>query len=137
DVGFALLLRLLYPLPCLSSGSGPFRGKSVFGVDASFDPPSSVLFPGGEGFLSLASPALVVVHGFVLSDELSIGSMKLSEGKTKHGREELVSMEAFRYGGGQVETEETRVVLMGSYPPTRPASLTRRPTKVGRIWFGP
>ncbi|KAF3611907.1 hypothetical protein DY000_02045858 [Brassica cretica] len=75
-----------------------------------------VLSPGGEGSLSLASPALgvsvrwidfgsrlwlvcgsgFVVHGFVQSDELSIGSMKLSEVKTKHGSEEMVSMEALR-----------------------------------------
>ncbi|WZZ32072.1 hypothetical protein YC2023_015473 [Brassica napus] len=74
------------------------------------------LSPGGEGSLSLASPALgvsvcwigfgsrlwlvcgsgFVVHGFVQSDELSIGSMKLSEVKTKHGSEEMVSMEALR-----------------------------------------
>ncbi|KAL0825393.1 hypothetical protein Bca101_049070 [Brassica carinata] len=42
-----------------------------------------------------------------------------------------------RDGGGQVEAEETRVVLMGSYPSTRPASLTRGPTEIGRVWFGP
>ena len=43
----------------------------------------------------------------------------------------------FRDGGSQVEAEETHVVLMGSYPSTRPASLTRGSTEVGRIWFGP
>ncbi|KAF2567759.1 hypothetical protein F2Q68_00024597 [Brassica cretica] len=42
-----------------------------------------------------------------------------------------------RDGGGQVEAEETRVVLMGSYPSTRPAYLMRGPTEVGRVWFGP
>ena len=41
-----------------------------------------------------------------------------------------------RDGGGQVEAEETRVVLMGSYPSTRPASLTRGPTEIGRVWSG-
>ncbi|KAF3579532.1 hypothetical protein DY000_02029753 [Brassica cretica] len=35
-----------------------------------------------------------------------------------------------RDGGGQVEAEETRVVLMGSYPSTRPAYLMRGPTEV-------
>ena len=42
-----------------------------------------------------------------------------------------------RDGGGQVEAEETRVLLMGFYPSTRPASLTRGPTEIGRVWFGP
>ncbi|CAN6849446.1 unnamed protein product, partial [Brassica oleracea] len=56
--------------------------------------------PGGEGFLNLPSSVfcssllvrlwislVVLVHGFVLSDELSIGSMMLSEARTKCGRE--------------------------------------------------
>ena len=38
-----------------------------------------------------------VVHGFVQLNEISIGSMMLSEVKTKCGREELVRMEALRY----------------------------------------
>ncbi|CAN7086688.1 unnamed protein product, partial [Brassica oleracea var. botrytis] len=60
--------------------------------------------------------------------------MKLSEVKTKRGREELVSMEALRYsefevcgcvapatsrgGDSQVEAEATCVVLMVCYPYT-------------------
>ncbi|KAL0805771.1 hypothetical protein Bca101_098262 [Brassica carinata] len=88
-------------------------------VEASSAPPSSVFSPGGEGSLSLASPVLgvsvrwisfgsacglcvvlgswfQVVHGFVQLDELSIGSMKLSEVKTKRGSVEMVSMKALR-----------------------------------------
>ncbi|RID47299.1 hypothetical protein BRARA_I03901 [Brassica rapa] len=49
----------------------------------------SVLDPVGALSVFLGS-WFQVVHGFVLSDELSIGSMKLSEGKTKRGREELL-----------------------------------------------
>ncbi|KAF3534445.1 hypothetical protein DY000_02039762 [Brassica cretica] len=41
-----------------------------------------------------------------------------------------------RDGGGQVEAEEMRVLLMESYPSTRPASLTCGPTEIGRVWFG-
>ncbi|CAN7073050.1 unnamed protein product [Brassica oleracea var. botrytis] len=147
DVGFALLLRLLYSPLCLSSGSDPHRGESKLclqEVDASLDPSSSVLSLEDEGSLSLASPALC----FVLSDELSIGSMKLSEVETKRGREKFFGVSELevcgggapatsRDGGSQVEAEETRVLLMGFYPSTRPASLTRGPTEIGRVWFGP
>ncbi|KAF3526306.1 hypothetical protein F2Q69_00050626 [Brassica cretica] len=167
DVIFALLIHLICPPSCLSSGSGPIRGGSDSGLRR-----RRPLFSGGEGSLSLASPALVcsssldrfwipfvvcvslgswfqVVHGFVQSDEFSIGSMKLSKVKTKRGREELVSMEALRYsefevcggvapatsrgGDSQVEAEATCVVLMVCYPYTCPASLTRGPTEVGSV----
>ena len=90
-----------------------------------------------------------MVHGFVLSDELSIGSMMLSEARTKCGREELVSMEALllsellAYGGvspatsrdgeGQVDAEVTRAALMGRYPYTCRASLSRGPSDVVRF----
>ncbi|KAF3527726.1 hypothetical protein DY000_02037294 [Brassica cretica] len=112
DVGYSLLFRFLCPPTCLSSGSGLICGGSASRlkaqscggsyssvaagpclreVEASSAPPSSVLSSGSEGSLSLASPALGVS-----SDELSIGSMKLSEVKTKRGSEEMVSMEALR-----------------------------------------
>ncbi|KAH0875137.1 LOW QUALITY PROTEIN: hypothetical protein HID58_072499, partial [Brassica napus] len=194
DVGISLLFRLLCPLSCLSSGSGPIHGGSASGVkarscggavklvvlpvdvsfpggggsfssvtagpclrevEASSALSSSVFSPGGEGSLSLASPALgfvgsvlvptcglcvvlgswfQVVHGFVQSDEFSIGSMKLSEVKTKRGSEEIVgggvAPAMSRDGDGQVEAEATRVVLMVFYPYTCPASLTRGPTEV-------
>nr|VDD50925.1 unnamed protein product [Brassica oleracea] len=147
DVGLALLFRLLYSPSCLSSGGGSSYSSVAAGlreVDASSDPSSSVLSLGGEGSLNLASPALC----FVLSDDLSIGSMKLSEVETKRGREKLFGVSELevcgggapatsRDGGGQVEAEETRVLLMGFYPSTRPASLTRGPTEIGRVWFGP
>ncbi|KAH0928783.1 hypothetical protein HID58_014510 [Brassica napus] len=62
-------------------------GPCLREVEATSAPPSSVLSPEGEGSLSLASPL----------NEISIGSMMLSEVKTKCGREELVRMEALRY----------------------------------------
>ncbi|CAN6844044.1 unnamed protein product [Brassica oleracea] len=133
-----------------SVAAGPcLREVQTFSV-----PPSSVLSPGGEGSLSLASPALgvsvrwigfgsrlwlvcgsgFVVHSFVQSDELSTGSMKLSEVKTKRGSEEIwfrwrlsgnlssrfavVAPATSRGGDGQVEAEATRVVLMVFYPYT-------------------
>ncbi|CAN7103955.1 unnamed protein product, partial [Brassica rapa subsp. narinosa] len=65
--------------------------------------------PGGEGFFNLASPVCcssllgrslislgVLGNGFELSEELSIGSMMLSEARTKREREEVVLMEALR-----------------------------------------
>ena len=42
-----------------------------------------------------------------------------------------------RHGGGQVETEVARGVLMGPYPSTRPVSLMRSPTEIKRVGFGP
>lgn len=42
-----------------------------------------------------------------------------------------------RHGGGQVETEVARGVLMGPYPSTRPVSLIRSPTEIERVGFGP
>ncbi|WZZ68005.1 hypothetical protein YC2023_079375 [Brassica napus] len=76
-------------------GGGSFSsvtaGPCLREVEASSALSSSVFSPGGEGSLSLASPALGVS-----SDEFSIGSMKLSEVKTKRGSEEIVSMEALR-----------------------------------------
>ncbi|KAH0861946.1 hypothetical protein HID58_079157 [Brassica napus] len=126
-----------------------------------------VSFPGDEGsfssvaagsclregrLLQLPRPRLCspgVIHGFVLSDELSIGSMMLSKARTKCGREELVSMEALRlsellaFGGvspatsrdgeGQVDAEVTRAALMGRYPYTCRASLSRGPSDVVRF----
>ncbi|KAG5400532.1 hypothetical protein IGI04_015139 [Brassica rapa subsp. trilocularis] len=69
-------------------------GPCLREVEATSAPPSSVLSPEGEGSLSLASPVLGVS---VSSNEISIGSMMLSEVKTKCGREELVRMEALRF----------------------------------------
>ncbi|WZZ67740.1 hypothetical protein YC2023_079110 [Brassica napus] len=117
-------------------------GSSLFQfVGSVLDPVCGVCVSLGSWFQ--------VVHGFVQSDEFSIGSMKLSEVKTKRGREELVSMEALRYsefevcgcvapatsrgGDSQVEAEATCVVLMVCYPYTCPASLTRGPTEVGYV----
>ncbi|KAH0917064.1 hypothetical protein HID58_024724 [Brassica napus] len=40
-------------------------------------------------------------------------------------------------GGGQVETEVTRGVLMGPYPSMRPVSFMRGPTEIERVGFGP
>ncbi|KAH0914580.1 hypothetical protein HID58_029026 [Brassica napus] len=47
-----------------------------------------------------------------------------------------VTPATFRDGGGQVEAEETRGVLMGSYPFMRLAFLTRGRTEVGRVGIG-
>ncbi|KAH0872700.1 hypothetical protein HID58_070062 [Brassica napus] len=96
------------------SYSSVAAGPCLREVEAFSVPPSSVLSPEGEGSLSLASPFVgsvldpacglcvvlgswfQVVHGFVQSDELSIGSMKLSKVKTKRGSVEMVLMEALR-----------------------------------------
>ncbi|CAN7140189.1 unnamed protein product, partial [Brassica rapa subsp. narinosa] len=137
---FALLPRHLHPPLCLSSDSGPQR-RICLGIKTR----SALRFSEDKGFLSLASPVLVCFsYGprLDLSDELSIGSMRLSEVKTKRSCEwpfgvsefEVGGGETpvtFRDGGGQVEAEETRGMLMGAYPSTRPASLMRGPTEVG------
>ncbi|KAF3577030.1 hypothetical protein DY000_02035552 [Brassica cretica] len=123
------------------SYSSVASGPCLREVQASPVSPSSVLSPGDEGSLSLASPALGVS-----SDELSTGSMKLSEVKTKRGSEEIwfrwrlsgnlssrfavVAPATSRGGDGQVEAEATRVVLMVFYAYTCPASLTRGSTEV-------
>ncbi|CAN7095203.1 unnamed protein product [Brassica rapa subsp. narinosa] len=102
------------PPPALSPGGGRFlRSASCVAGFSWSQLVGSVLDPVGALSVFLGS-WFQVVHGFVLSDELSIGSMKLSEGKTKRGREELLEVcggaapATFRDGDGQVEAEETR-----------------------------
>ncbi|KAF3558041.1 hypothetical protein F2Q69_00017584 [Brassica cretica] len=155
----ARLLHLRRRRPLSPRGAGFFSSAVVGFVSV------------GEGSFSLASPALgvsvrwigfgsrlwlvcgsgFVIHGFVQSDELSIGSMKLSEVKTKRGSEEIwfrwrlsgnlssrfavVAPATSRGGDGQVEAEATCVVLMVFYPYTCTASLTRGSTEVVRLVF--
>ncbi|KAG5380302.1 hypothetical protein IGI04_028144 [Brassica rapa subsp. trilocularis] len=102
--------------------------------------------PGGEGFLNLASPVCcssplvrflisLVVCGCLLREQ-SVKEKRWSRWRLC-GLSELlasggVSPATSRDGEGQVDAEVTRTALMGRYPYTCRASLSRGPSEVAR-----
>ncbi|KAF2567281.1 hypothetical protein F2Q70_00024640 [Brassica cretica] len=109
--------------PCLSSGGGGYESSVVAGsclreVVGFFSIASSILSPGGEGFHSLASPALVELSGGLVFGSgqkveenwfrWRLSGFKLQRNEGFGGGATAAS----RFSDGQVEAKATRGALM-------------------------